>query len=139
MGRALVDTPALDPASRAVLVPLSRPQLLPASVMVPGPGPIEPAPAPPPSSLKPAPAMPPSALTDDQDLIAVDDVVGESGRRSANETGEADTHDKEELPERGAADPYANLDGAFGSYLADTPQPIRNGRRGGTDLDDLLF
>ena len=37
-------------------------------------------------------------------------------------------------------DPYANLDGAFGSYLADQPQPMANGRgQQRTDEEDLLF
>ncbi|KAG9318444.1 Adaptor protein complex beta subunit [Chiua virens] len=41
-GRALVDSSALNPNSRAVLVPLARPQLPTAIITVAGPGPIEP-------------------------------------------------------------------------------------------------
>lgn len=48
-------------------------------------------------------------------------------------------HDDDEPT--GAADPYSNLDGAFGNYLADEPRPITAGssrvRHG--DEDDLLF
>jgi hypothetical protein len=38
-----------------------------------------------------------------------------------------------------ANDPYSNIDGAFGNYMADEPQPMaaRKGPQG--DLDDLLF
>lgn len=42
---------------------------------------------------------------------------------------------------KGKQDPYSNLDGAFGNYLADEPQPIAASHRAGrhNDLDDLLF
>jgi len=37
-----------------------------------------------------------------------------------------------------SSDPYANLDNAFGNYLADEPRPFgRQGLDGGDD--DLLF
>lgn len=35
------------------------------------------------------------------------------------------------------ADPYSNLDGAFGNYIADEPRPMQNVRQSGID-DDLL-
>lgn len=47
---------------------------------------------------------------------------------------ENDEADADEEP-RGAGDPYANLDGAFGNYLADQPRPM-GGRH--DDDDDLL-
>lgn len=38
-------------------------------------------------------------------------------------------------------DPYSNLDGAFGNYMADEPRPMAASSRGGrpNDDDDLLF
>lgn len=39
-----------------------------------------------------------------------------------------------------AADPYSNLDGAFGNYMADEPRPMAASRGGRpNDDDDLLF
>lgn len=40
-----------------------------------------------------------------------------------------------------AGDPYSNLDGAFGNYMADEPRPMAASGRGGrpNDDDDLLF
>lgn len=35
-------------------------------------------------------------------------------------------------------DPYSNLDGAFGGYIADGPRPMQN-RGQNNDLDDLLL
>jgi AP-2 complex subunit beta-1 len=34
-------------------------------------------------------------------------------------------------------DPYSNLDGAFGNYVADEPRPMQDVRQSGID-DDLL-
>jgi hypothetical protein len=41
----------------------------------------------------------------------------------------------------GTSDPYSNLDGAFGNYLADEPRPMAsvNNRSRHGDEDDLLF
>jgi len=40
-----------------------------------------------------------------------------------------------------AGDPYSNLDGAFGNYMADEPRPMAASSRAGrpNDDDDLLF
>lgn len=129
-GKALVDTPALNPTSRAVLVPLSLPNLPPATVTVSGPGPIEPA------SANMSEAEPPIPTTGEQDLLGVDDATMEGGSGNSGEDGEPDV-DGDKVGER-ADDPYANLGGAFGGYLADKPQPI-GGRGRNTDVDDLLF
>ena len=127
-GKALTDSPALNPASRQVLVPLSRP-MAPSAVHVAGPGPSEPS-----RELdKPVPPAP----------------TGDSGLIDASDTGHIDEHDTgadgdadgTEEYGTGAArpaaplaasvsDPYANLDSAFGGYAADEPKPR---------ADDLLF
>lgn len=38
----------------------------------------------------------------------------------------------------GGADPYSNLDGAFGNYIADEPRPMQDVQQSGME-DDLLF
>ena len=48
-----------------------------------------------------------------------------------------DVEEEDDEPPRKANDPYSNLDTAFGSYLADAPQPMTGRRHGGDD--DLLF
>lgn len=115
------DSPALNPHSRMVLIPLA-PTQLPSLVSVSGPGPVEShscnvivePPPPPPASEK--------KLPNPQGNEAEEPVDGDAGS----------DRDSAEPPMAGK-DPYANLDGAFGNYLADQPRPIRN------DLDDLLF
>ncbi|KIK95885.1 hypothetical protein PAXRUDRAFT_826547 [Paxillus rubicundulus Ve08.2h10] len=151
-GRALVDSPALNANSRAMLVPLTRPQLPPTSVTISGPGPIEPhtrnqtgdaAPG----MSKPAPPLP----SGEGDLLDNSNFTRPQGRSSGgNEHGDADRdrdgdeyededEDIDDIPNNKAGDPYANLAGAFGGYLADEPQPMAGHRRGNGDLDDLLF
>ncbi|KAF8845005.1 Adaptor protein complex beta subunit [Paxillus ammoniavirescens] len=149
-GRALVDSPALNANSRAMLVPLTRPQLPLATVTVSGPGPIEPhtrnqtndaAP----DTSKPAPPLPSGEV----DLLDDSNSTKPQGRSSGgNEHGDAggdrdvdedDDVDDDDIPNNKAGDPYANLEGAFGGYLADEPQPMAGHRRGNGDLDDLLF
>ncbi|KAI3610818.1 ap-2 complex subunit beta [Moniliophthora roreri] len=133
-GRALKDSPALNANSRAVLVPLTRPQLpLLGGVTVPGPGPVEshkrsPSPnaAPPlPSKSDPQPSSSPAQLI------------------SAGNDSLVDADDDDDAPvtsNNNANDPYSNLDSAFGNYLADAPQPITANHRGKHgDEDDLLF
>ncbi|KIJ69421.1 hypothetical protein HYDPIDRAFT_106029 [Hydnomerulius pinastri MD-312] len=143
-GRALVDSPALNANSRAVLVPLARPQLPHASaVTVPGPGPIEPSAHSQPGdgavdASKPAPPLPRAR---EGDLLAVDDSTAESGGGNGSGEGYGDgdgDDDDDDIPNK-PVDPYANLDGAFAGYSADEPQPVGGHRRGGGDLDDLLF
>ncbi|KAJ7273665.1 adaptin N terminal region-domain-containing protein [Mycena haematopus] len=132
-GKALRDSPALNAHSRAVLVPVARTQLPPTTVNVAGPGPVEShdrtdTPPPPlpdvPLPSKPTPLPPPQA-DDHGEIEAEDD----------DDDGEAD-----EPRGRTDDDPYSNLGGAFGNYMADEPRPMgagASGRQG--DDEDLLF
>ena len=69
--------------------------------------------------------------------------TGSDGNAPSDADGDSDDDTRTVKPgqaQNSAHDPYANLDGAFGSYLADQPQPMANGRgqqRG--DEEDLLF
>lgn len=49
-----------------------------------------------------------------------------------------DVDDDDAVPNT-ASDPYSNMDGAFGNYMADEPQPMAAGKGSRGDLDDLLF
>ncbi|KAF7294973.1 AP complex subunit beta [Mycena indigotica] len=125
-GKSLKDSPALNAHSRAVLIGVARPNLPSTAVTVAGPGPVEshqhpteePPPPPPPDTpgtSKPTPPLPP---------------------READKSSD-DGGDENEPPANGKNhDPYSNLDGAFGNYLADEPRPMNGGRQ---DEDDLLF
>jgi hypothetical protein len=57
-----------------------------------------------------------------------------------NNADATESDDAEDEPV-GAPDPYSNLDGAFGNYLADQPRPMAsvNHRTRHGDEDDLLF
>ncbi|KAF8894575.1 adaptin N terminal region-domain-containing protein [Infundibulicybe gibba] len=125
-GKALADSPALNAHSRQVLVPVARAQL-PPTINVPGPGPSEPEPEPEPEPTK---TIPTSQEPSHQ---------AESPSASPREPDVASTsHDDEDDDPVENSDPYSNLDGAFGNYLADEPKPITGGRGHG-DEDDLLF
>ncbi|TRM58635.1 adaptin N terminal region-domain-containing protein [Schizophyllum amplum] len=133
-GKQLVDSPALNPHSRAVLIPVMR-KVLPSTVVsVSGPGPVEPGtqpqeevregtlldPSEPPAHAnKPAPPTPRPSM---DDTVVDDDSTGED--------------DAEEGPAAAVTvdDPYSNLDSAFGGYMADQPKPGR-----GQAVDDLLI
>lgn len=141
-GRALVDSPALNANSRAVLVPLTRPQLPTTAVTVAGPGPIEPHAHKQLTGVSPdAPKVEPNVPLQDADLLG--EVTAE-GRNSTSdavdedvETGVDGDGDDDDIGDGPVGDPYANLDGAFGGYLADQPQPM-TGRQAGIDgLDNL--
>ena len=125
----MIDTPALNAHSRVVLVPLPRPQLPPTSINVSGPGPTEPPITEPELVLpiptvvpatKPSPSIPP---------------VSNSADAAQPESDDADDGPA------GATDPYSNLGGAFGNYLADEPRPMAsvNHRTRHGDEDDPLF
>ncbi|EIN07396.1 Adaptor protein complex beta subunit [Punctularia strigosozonata HHB-11173 SS5] len=130
MGKALVDSPALNAHSRAVLVPLSQPSLPPMSIKVAGPGPVERASSTGnPRSLADKPA-PPTPTTQENDL----------GDEEGQENGDGDQEDDEDEGQGThgqraalALDPYADLDGAFG----DVDQPKSGHSK--TNDDDLLF
>lgn len=144
-GRALVDNPALNANSRAVLVPLARPQLPTATITVAGPGPIEPHSRNQPT--EPSPDAPKSEPLKTADLLVDDNSpIVEGHNRGGNGLGDEDAEadvdvddDDDDIGSNRVADPYANLDGAFGGYLADQPQPMVGRQRGNNDLDDLLF
>ncbi|KAG2368503.1 Adaptor protein complex beta subunit [Suillus spraguei] len=134
-GRALVDSPALNANSRAVLVTLARPQLPPMIINVSGPGPVEPTRPSQPSETAnniPLPTIVESSRSDERDLLDVDGDDGAGG-----DSGEG-YPEGDDGPVTKVTDPYASLGGAFGGYVTDVPQPVVGGSRGG-DLDDLLF
>ncbi|KAF8559538.1 Adaptor protein complex beta subunit [Imleria badia] len=147
-GRALVDSPALNANSRAVLVPLARPQLPSSAVVVAGPGPIEPHNRDQLTDASPdAPKPEPNAPSQSINLLGDGNSAKAEGHNSAfdglrDEDGEAgvdgDGDDDDDTDTSPVADPYANLDGAFGGYMADRPQPMVGHQRGNNDLDDLL-
>lgn len=121
-GRALADSPALNPLSRQVLVPVQRSGPSAGPLVVPGPGPIEPGTGPvassplPLNTSKPSPPLPPDSATggllegegsggeDDEDEDA-----GFAKRRSGVGASPMPT------------DPYASLDTAFGNRTQDEP------------------
>ncbi|KAF7967685.1 hypothetical protein HWV62_17583 [Athelia sp. TMB] len=133
-GKALTDTPALNAHSRAVLIPLARPPTsLATSVSVPGPGPAET------HKLSSTPSLP-SNLNVSKPPPPIPENAGSSDLLDMEESASpVDVDDDDAVPSKGS-DPYSNLDGAFGNYMADEPQPmstLRKGTRG--DLEDLLF
>lgn len=135
-GRALIDSPALNANSRAVLVSLARPQLPPMAISVSGPGPVEPTRPSQPSEATnsvPLPTIMESSRSDERDLL---DVEGDDG--AGGDSGDGYPEGDDDGPVTKAADPYASLGGAFGGYVTDVPQPVAGGSRGG-DLDDLLL
>lgn len=144
-GRALVDSPALNASSRTVLVPLSRPQLPTPAVVVAGPGPIEPrthdqltdesA-----QGSKSEPNVPPQSidLLGDDNSAAAGRNTADNGLRDEDAEAGVDEDGDDDIGANPVADPYANLDGAFGGYLADQPRPMVGRQRGNNDLDDLL-
>ncbi|RDX56859.1 Adaptor protein complex beta subunit [Lentinus brumalis] len=119
-GKALADSPALNPLSRQVLVPISRPNLPPAAVVVPGPGPAEPALT--------------GAVTGN--LVETDGEPAQNGNGTNGASAHLmDTSASQETPSNegdddesvvsppASSDPYAALDSAFGGYMADEPRP----------------
>ena len=128
-GKALADSPALNAHSRAVLIPLTPTQQPHTTVNVPGPGPTE-----------SHSAQSGFLTTDNPDPPEV--VPSKESRPNQQEDEDAESdQDEGNIKPIGKHDPYSNLDGAFGNYLADEPQPIAASNRAGGhgDLDDLLF
>lgn len=115
--------------SRAVLIPLAPTQLPHTAINVPGPGPNE-----------SHSAQSGFLTTDNSDLP---EAVPPKESRPNQEEGEdaGSDQDEDNVEPNGKQDPYSNLDGAFGNYLADEPQPIAASNRAGRhgNLDDLLF
>jgi AP-2 complex subunit beta-1 len=73
-----------------------------------------------------------------QSGLLTTDLASEESRPNQEEDEEDAGSDQDEGNARpnGKQDPYSNLDGAFGNYLADEPQPMAAGNRA---VDDLLF
>ncbi|KAH9951345.1 Adaptor protein complex beta subunit [Amylocystis lapponica] len=128
-GRALADSPALNAFSRQVLVPTARSTLPPSAINVPGPGSADP--------QKPAPSpVPPIGPTNGISKAApplsepepTASLIDTSASQESHESGDGDgDNDEEYAPSpAGGADPYANLDGAFGGYMGDEPRPQMN-------------
>jgi len=127
-GKALVDSPALNAHSRAVLIPLTPAHLPHTTVNVPGPGPTE------------SHSTQSGFVTTNTDLPEAVPSKESSLNQEEDEDAGSD-QDEGNVKSNGKQDPYSNLDGAFGNYLADEPQPIAASNRAGRhgDLDDLLF
>ncbi|KAK7054933.1 hypothetical protein VNI00_003396 [Paramarasmius palmivorus] len=133
-GRALRDSPALNPHSRTVMVPLVRPQVPMQGVHIPGPGPVE--------SHKRSPSSgtaPP--LPSKSDIAPQTSPPAQPTAAGNGSLVDADDDDEDAAPVKSkSSDPYSNLGSAFGNYLADAPQPMtadHRGRHG--DEEDLLF
>ncbi|KAL4248120.1 AP complex subunit beta [Abortiporus biennis] len=130
-GKALTDSPALNPLSRQVLVPIARPNLPPPAVRVPGPGPVEPsaqtALVEPVTTSKPSPPVlpgqPAEASGSGVDLI---ETASTNGGHDEDGDGEGDDDYATSPSAPITSDPYANLDSAFGAYMADEPKPHGN-------------
>ena len=81
---------------------------------------------------KPAPPLPAEVSPDGRDLLG-DTAGGESAPGSEDEDEIAGA--KSRPAASTVTDPYANLDNAFGTYLADAPRPVDTAQHG----QDLLF
>ncbi|KZT11372.1 Adaptor protein complex beta subunit [Laetiporus sulphureus 93-53] len=140
-GKALVDSPALNPLSRQVLVPATRNFLLPTSIRMPGgiPDPRKSIPfiTPQRSESNGHTPTPPSAPAAGSDVPTANLLDTQSSQDDGDDDGETDdTHGQvmqsqmQMQTPMATADPYANLDalGALsGGYVADEPQPHRHG------------
>ena len=124
----MADSPALNPHSRAVLIPLTQTQLPHTTINVPGPGPNE-----------SHSAQSELLTTDNSDTPEAPSKESRPNEEEDEDAGSDQDEGNAKL--NGKHDPYSNLDGAFGNYLADEPQPIAASNRAGRhgDLDDLLF
>ncbi|KAH9989055.1 armadillo-type protein [Russula compacta] len=139
-GKALADSPALDPLSRQLLVPILRdaPATL-GPVIVPGPGPIKPGAAAPELSeqmmdtSKPAPPLP-SESGGDGGLLEREASAGEEDEDEDEDVGFAKGKSAPARQMTTTADPYASLDAAVGEYAVDAPRPGAAGQDAG-----LLF
>ncbi|KIJ44112.1 hypothetical protein M422DRAFT_779601 [Sphaerobolus stellatus SS14] len=115
-GKVLTDSPALNPNSRRVLITL----------------PHQGAEAVPPSTANLAPPKVNRPEPESESSSSTPPAV------EAVEASESGHSDDTPLERSGSNDPYGNLDGAFGTYAADEPRPVKDDRENGLD-DDLLF
>ncbi|KAH8106702.1 adaptin N terminal region-domain-containing protein [Cristinia sonorae] len=132
-GKALADSPALNALSRQVLVPVARSGLPSGPILIQGPGPVEPREpiaATSSSSIQPSASAQASLPPGGSSSELIDTHATEDDHDGGRDGGDED-EDYVASP-TGAADPYANLEGAFGGYLADEPKPQKN------ELDGLF-
>ena len=130
-----MDSPALNPHSRAVLIPLTPVQLPPTAVQVPGPGPVE-------SHAKNETSEAPDADAEDNGETAPPPPPVAKTELEGEQEVDLESDQEEDAPARkrtAGSDPYSNLDGAFGNYLADEPRPMGTNSAGRNEVDDLLF
>lgn len=107
-----------------MLVPSARSNLPAAPIAIAGPGPTEP-----PRDGGPAAAeRPPVPVTSLAAAGSSSELINTNlteEPHDGDDTGGGDDDDYPASPS-GPADPYANLDGAFGGYAADEPKPHSN-------------
>jgi len=106
-GRQLIDTPALNPTSRQMLVAVNRPNV-PAPIKVSGPGPKES------HRENKAPVR-------SNTLVETGNLLGEDKQPNVIEDEEDEGEEEEALnphvkPEQVSQDPYAGLDTVFGNH-----------------------
>ena len=133
----MADSPALNPLSRQVLVPLARPSL-PQAVHITGPGPVEPThradTLTPSGPDKPTPAVP-QHLIDDVEGEGEGGDSGDAGGIGHGYSAGGDAEDEDEHASKPlSSDPYAGLASAFGSGGASN-----GGGKGKGKGEDLLF
>ncbi|KAM6500559.1 Adaptin N terminal region domain containing protein [Amanita muscaria] len=117
VGKTLPDSPALNSHSRAVLISMPRPSLPSETVVVRGPGPIEPEAVNDGESNSSPPVPPKASEAEEEDSTDIMSPV-----------------DSQYQTNYGSQDPYANLGGAFSNYLVDAPQPMSSRARQEEDL-----
>jgi hypothetical protein len=125
-GKALMDSPALNPLSRQLLVPVQRELPESGPIVVQGPGPIEPNTSSEPSSLPISTFKPPPPLPADGGIEGgLLEREGSAGEEDEDEDEDAGFAKGKLSPVRQmtTADPYANLNAAFGEYAVDAPVP----------------
>ena len=98
----------------------------PGNINIPGPGP--------PVPREPSP-LPPSKSTNGvaKKEVSPDPTTGlidVSASQESHEDGDDDAEDEDYASPAERADPYADLDGAFGGYTADEPRP---------QVDSMMF
>ncbi len=133
-GKALVDSPALNALSRQFLVPVQREAPATGPIVVHGPGPIEPGTSTEPSSLpfKPAPQLPAADSGIEAGLLEREGSAGDDEDEDEDAGFVKGKHSP--VRQMTTADPYSNLNSAFGEYAVDVPQPGAAGQNAG-----LLF
>jgi AP-2 complex subunit beta-1 len=86
---------------------------------------------------KPAPPIPSESQSQSSHLLDTSESPLVS-RNNDNDDSSDGEEDEDIAPHAKGQDPYSNLAGAFGNYLADEPRPMNNAGRN-REEDDLLF